>query len=221
MDDRHDAMTTTGSFNPLKTLLLPASQPGSITTAGRLLRRGQLVVYPTDTLYGVGAAAFDPAAIAALYAVKERPLAKGLPILLADAQALDRVARAVPAVAQPLIDRFWPGPLTLILPRRADLPANISPNDGIAVRVPDHAVSRAIIAAAGGAVATSSANLSGAPSARTAAAALAMLDSRVAAIVDDGPSPRGEASTILDCTCDPPRLIRPGPVSADQLPLAV
>ena len=113
-----------------------------------------------------------------------------------------------------------PGPLTLVLPRRPELPALLSPNENVAVRIPESEVARAVIRAAGGAVATSSANRSGEPGARTAGEALAALEGLVAAIVDGGPAEHGAASTIVDCTISPPRILRPGPLTLEELGLS-
>lgn len=201
----------------MKTEHLYAGQSGSIERAAGMLSEGKLVAFPTDTLYGVGADAFDETALAALFQVKGRSLEKGIPVLLADREHIDLVARKIPPYASELIERFWPGPLTLVVPRRMDLPANLSPNSNIAVRMPDHDVARALIRAAGGAVATTSANLSGAPAARDAGEALRALHGRVAAVVDAGPAPHGIASTIVDCTVDPPQILRRGALSAGEL----
>jgi L-threonylcarbamoyladenylate synthase len=113
--------------------------------------------------------------------------------------------------------RFWPGPLTLIVPLHPDLPANISPNDSIAVRIPDCEVARDLIRAAGGAVAATSANQSGQPPAQTGAEALAALDGLVTAVLDDGPTPGGVPSTIITFVDGQVRIIRAGPISADDL----
>ncbi|RMG92023.1 MAG: threonylcarbamoyl-AMP synthase [Chloroflexi bacterium] len=205
-------MTLTGI-----TQLLKSSEPTDLTKAAEYLRQGQLVVFPTDTVYGVGVSAFNPAAIDQLYAMKERPLSKGIPILISHTTALSRIVTHIPLEAMPLIHQFWPGPLTLILPRHPDLPENISPNKNVAVRVPDHPVARTLISAAGGAVATSSANISGQPPAQTAEDALKQLEGRVAAILDDGRSPGALPSTILDLTTPKPKILRHGPVSAQTL----
>lgn len=194
-----------------------AAAAGTIERAAALLNEGKLVVFPTDTLYGLGAAVFNEAAVAALYQVKGRSLEKGIPVLLADREHLHLVARDIPDTALALSERFWPGPLTIIVPRRADLPQTVSPNANVAVRIPDHEVARALIRAAGGALATTSANLSGAPAACTAQEALQMLQGRVAAVVDGGPAPQGMASSIIDCTVDPPQIVREGALAADRL----
>lgn len=206
-------------ITPLNTSYLRAGQPSAIKEAAAWLRRGFPVVFPTDTVYGVGVMPFEEAAIERLYAVKGRPASKGIPILLSDPVYLDLVAGAIPPTARSLIERFWPGPLTLIVPRAPGLPDLISPNDNIAVRIPDHSVARALIREAGGAVATTSANLSGQEPARTGEAARAALEGRVAVVLDDGPSPGDRPSTIVDCTGAQPVIARLGPLSAADLGL--
>ena len=203
----------------MTTRRLDAADPTAIATAADLLRRGLPVVLPTDTVYGVGVLPYDAAAVDRLYAVKGRPAEKGIPILLGDVADVAHVAGIIPPAAAVLMAHFWPGPLTLIVPRRPELPANLSPDDTIAVRVPDHAVTRALIRAAGGAVAATSANVSGQPPARAADEALLALGGRVAAVLDDGPSPGGVASTVVDCTVDPPVVRRVGPLAAADLGL--
>lgn len=199
-----------------RTRLLQAGAPGTIEEAAAAIRRGDLVVFPTDTVYGVGSSAFDDAAIRRLYAAKERPFHKSIPILLADPTDLDKVARDIPPVAAEWMARYWPGPLTLIVPKRPDLPPSLSENDTIAVRIPDSDVARAVIRAAGGAVAATSANRSGEPAAQTAVQARAALHGRVAIILDGGPTGQAQASTVVDCTGPAPRVLRQGPL---HLPL--
>jgi L-threonylcarbamoyladenylate synthase len=201
------------------TQLLDANNPDAISETAVYLQQGHLVIFPTDTVYGIGAAAYNFAAIDRLYAAKQRPSVKAIPILLADMADIWRVTTAIPAIAQGYMQQFWPGPLTLIVPKHPDLPANISDNAGIAVRIPACDVARAIIRAAGGAVATSSANLSGQPPAQTAQDAMAQLGEWVTAVLDNGPSPGGIASTIIDCTGATPKLVRPGPIHPQQLAL--
>ncbi|MCP4419752.1 MAG: threonylcarbamoyl-AMP synthase, partial [Chloroflexi bacterium] len=160
---------------------------------------------------------FIPAAIHAIFAAKQRPSNKSLPILLADMCDLPRVTRYVPTIAQQFINQYWPGPLTLILPKHPALPAEISDNDNIAVRVPNNPIARDIIRAAGGALAVTSANLSGHPATTTAAAALADLAGFVTAVVDDGPAPHTVPSTILDCSGDHLKILREGSISGQML----
>jgi len=201
----------------METLLFNAQQPDAVSQAAAWLGQGQLVAFPTDTVYGVGVAAFNAAAIERLYQAKKRPYSKGIPILLADPADLDKVSQNIPAAARRLMTRFWPGPLTLILPRHPHLPANISPNESIAVRIPDCDVARALIRAAGGAVAATSANQSGQPPAQTGVEALAALAGVVTAVLDDGPAPGGVPSTIVTFTEGNPRIIREGPITVTDL----
>lgn len=203
----------------METKLLDADQPGAIESAAQLLSRGFLVAYPTDTLYGVGANAVDQLAVESLYRAKRRPREKGIPILIADPSDLDKIVEEVPTIARQFINRYWPGPLTLILPKRAGLPAAISPNLGVATRIPDHDVARRLIASAGGTVATSSVNRSGEKPAQSAKAALTALKGSLAAVLDGGSVHYGQASTIVDCTSDPPRMVRDGPITASELGL--
>ncbi len=209
----------TAHSEPMTTLRLDAADPAAIDKVADLLRRGLPVVFPTDTVYGVGVLPFDAAALSKLYAAKGRAAEKGIPVLLGDVADVAHVAGVIPLAAAALMAHFWPGPLTLVVPRRAGLPANLSPDDTVAVRVPDHAVARALIRAAGGAVAATSANVSGQPPARSADEALAELDGRVAAVLDDGLSPGGVASTVVDCTSERPVVLRVGPLSAADLGL--
>lgn len=180
-------------------------------------RAGNLIVIPTDTLYGLACDAFNAAAVRTIYAAKQRPFNKPIPILLADSSDLQRVVRSVPRVAQTFISQYWPGPLTILLPKHPDLPAEISDNDSVAVRIPHSQVGRDIIRAVGGAMAVTSANLTGQAPAETAVDALNKLAGWVTAVVDDGPSPHAAASTILDCTGHELKILREGPISAQSL----
>lgn len=207
------------SYATHATRLLDGRLAADLAVAAELLQAGELVVFPTDTVYGVGGVAFDGAAIERLYAVKRRAPEKGIPILLAELDDLSRVSRDLPPSAMDLIERYWPGPLTLIVPRRETLPNVISPNDTVAVRIPDNAIARALIRAAGGALATTSANLSLEPPATSGAAAMAALGGAVAAVVDGGPTPGDVPSTIVDCTGRELRILRHGPISAAELGL--
>jgi L-threonylcarbamoyladenylate synthase len=201
----------------MQTERLDAEQPGAIKQAAEILKKGHIVAFPTDTLYGIGVDPFNPAAIERLYQVKGRAAEKGIPILLADTADLEKVTQNISTQAQALIEQYWPGPLTIIVPRHPRLPANISPNEGIAIRIPDHAVSRAFIRAVGGAVATSSANRSGEEPARDAAEAFQAMNGQIAAVLDGGRVQHGRASTVLDCMSDPPKLLREGPVTVKNL----
>ena len=185
----------------------------TLQRAAALIQSGEVVIFPTDTVYGIGCNPWDAAAIDKLYAAKERPEEKGLPILISDVADLAKLTtQTLSPKAQQLAETFWPGALTLILPRHPDLPANIAPGDTIAVRLPNLDTCRTLIRAAGGAVATSSANVSGMEPATSAEMAQTMLGRRVAAIIDGGPSTGGVPSTIIDCTGEKLRVLRDGPL---------
>ncbi len=203
----------------MQSKLLNADQTGAIEEAARLLKSGHLITFPTDTLYGVGADILNAQAIQQLYVAKGRSLKKGIPVLLSDIGKLEDIVRQTPDFALSLAQKYWPGPLTLILPKQDHIPGIISPDDNVAVRVPDNDVARKFIRSSGGAVATSSANRSGEPPALNAQEALAALGDSIAAVLDGGRVVLGVASTIVDCTISPPRILREGPLSSEDLSL--
>jgi L-threonylcarbamoyladenylate synthase len=184
-----------------------------IAEAVYVLRGGGLVAFPTDTVYGVGTCAFDAQAVERLYAAKERPPGKAIAILLARSQDVDLVAQEVPPVGRRLAAQFWPGPLTLVLARRAALPDVLASGGAtVAVRVPDHPLARALISALAAPLAATSANLSGQPDPVSADEVLAQLGGRIDLVLDGGPCPGGKPSTVIDLTVQPPALLRPGPI---------
>lgn len=198
----------------VETRVLPAYDTEAIREAVEILQRGGLVAFPTDTVYGVAAHGFQAQAIERLYEAKIRPRDKAIPLLLAGAEDLPRVARRVPEPARRLAVRFWPGGLTLVLPRAEDLPPVLTAGgDSVAVRVPDHPVALRLIRTVGAPLATTSANLSGGPNPVTAADVLRQLGGRIELILDGGTCPGGIPSTVLDLTVDPPRILREGPVN--------
>jgi L-threonylcarbamoyladenylate synthase len=199
----------------MRTLTLKADQPDALERAAQLLREHKLVAFPTDTVYGLGAMAFEVEDVAALYRAKDRPPEKAIAILLADQSMVDRVAEHVPDVARRLMAKFWPGALTLILPKRSGVPDTVSGGSTVGVRVPALDVTRRLLARTGP-LAVTSANRAGLPSPHTAAEVLEQLDGRIHAVLDGGPT-EGEPSTVLDCTTHLPSILRPGPVTEQQL----
>ncbi len=189
-----------------------------LARAAALLRAGELVAFPTDTVYGVGAVAWERDAVAKLYTAKLRAAEKPIPILLADPADLALVAQVVSDAALQLAERFWPGPLTLVVPRAERVPAEVTAGGAsVAVRIPDHELARALIRAAGAPLATTSANLSGGPSPATAEEVAAQLGGRIAMILDGGRCQGGVPSTVLDLTGPEPRLLRAGPITLEQV----
>ena len=200
-----------------------APSDAAVAAAARLLRRGALVAFPTETVYGLGADARNDRAVAAIFAAKSRPRFNPLIVHWASADtAADAVA--FDERAQHLARQFWPGPLTLVLPRRSasDISLLCSAGlDTLAVRVPAHPVAQRLLAAFAGPIAAPSANRSGAVSATTAAHVAESLGDRVALILDGGRSPIGLESTVLDLTGPQPVLLRPGGVTLEALEAAV
>jgi len=196
--------------------ILSAESAEAIQTAAETLRAGGLVVLPTDTVYGV-AAALDAAAVEQIFVAKKRPPERAIPVLLADRSGVELVALDFPEDAQRLADAFWPGPLTLALPRRPDLPPNLSPLSTVGVRVPNLPAARALIAAAGGALAVTSANRSDQPPACTVQSAARYLAEAVAVYLDGGPCRGGIPSTVVAFDEGELVIVRPGPISEDAL----
>ncbi len=201
-----------------ETRVYPATEEEGFAQAVRLLQAGEVIAFPTDTVYGVGCDLWQPEAIQRLFWVKQRPPHLAIPALVSDPEQVSQVADRLPASFRLLAERFWPGGLTIILPRRPQVPDILcAGGPTIAVRMPDHPLALRLIAALGGVLAATSANLSGRPSPSTAAEVLADLQGRIPLILDGGPSPDGVASTIVDLMADPPLLLRQGALTADVL----
>ncbi len=197
---------------------LDASQPQAIERAAAVLRAGGLVAFPTETVYGLGADASNPDAVARIFEAKGRPRAHPLIVHLADAAALDPWAARVPPLARRLAESLWPGPLTLVLPRHRRVPPAVTGGrDTVALRVPDHPVALALLRAFGGGIAAPSANRFGHVSPTTAAHVLADLGDAVDAVLDGGPCEVGVESTIVDMTGPTPRLLREGGVPVETV----
>jgi L-threonylcarbamoyladenylate synthase len=187
-------------------------------TALDVLRAGGIVALPTDTVYGIAIALDAPGGIEALFAAKRRPPDRGIVLLLADATQAPSIGQWPPAAAS-LAAAFWPGGLTLIVPQRPDVPLAATLTGGaatIGLRVPNHDAPRAL-AAALGPFPTTSANISGVPEARDAAAIVAQLGDAIALVLDGGPAHGGPASTIVDCTVEPPRILRAGAIPIEAV----
>jgi L-threonylcarbamoyladenylate synthase len=189
----------------------------AVEAASLAVQNGELVVLPTDTVYGVGADAFDPAAVRGLLTAKGRGRSMPPPVLIHAATTLDALAVKVPGYARALVEEFWPGPLTLVCHQQSSLQWDLGDTRGtVAVRMPDHEVALAILERTGP-LAVSSANKTGLPAATDADQATQMLGDVVAVVVDAGTSPGGEASTIIDATGRLPRVLRLGALTLDRL----
>jgi len=190
----------------------------AIAEAAELLRRGGLVAFPTETVYGLGANALNAEAVRGVFAAKGRPSTDPLIVHLAHVDGLTRVARDIPAVVRRLAEAFWPGPLTVIVPRHPDVPREVTAGfDTVAVRVPAHPVAQALLAAVGVPVAAPSANRFSRPSPTTAGHVYDELVGRIPLILDGGPASVGVESTIVDCTVAPPVIRRTGGVTVEAL----
>jgi L-threonylcarbamoyladenylate synthase len=196
--------------------------PGAedLSPAVHAILRGRLVAFPTETFYGLGANALDPEAVLRVFRAKGRPPAKPLLVLVDDVAAAEAIASPIPARARILMDRYWPGPLTLILPARPHLPAALTAGTGtVGVRVSSHPVARGLARAAGVPITAPSANRHGAPGPRTPADVLAGLGAVVDLVVDGGPAPGGPPSTLLDATVTPFRVVRAGVLTLEPTDL--
>lgn len=195
-----------------------APDPRVVARAAAVLRHGGLVAFPTETVYGLGANAEDAAAVRRIFTAKGRPADNPLIVHLATSADLPRVCATITPLARDLAERFWPGPLTLVLDAAPDLPAVTTGGlRTVAVRVPDHAVARAVIAAAGVPVAAPSANRSGRPSPTTAEHVAADLAERLDVLIDAGPTGVGVESTVVDARGDAPVIYREGAVTREHL----
>ena len=205
----------------MMTVVIAADQANALDKAAAAVEQGAVIGVPTDTVYGLVCLYNDAAAIDRLFAVKERPSHKALPVLLGDAEQASVVVRSArQAAAQALIERYWPGPLTLVLPARSHLPTALTAGgETVGVRLPAHQFLRAL-ARRVGPLASSSANRSGEPPCATPAAVLDQLDGRIPLLIDAGPAPLSQASTVLDLSEPQPKLLREGPIGPQELTAA-
>lgn len=204
----------------MKTEILSTQHPEALAHALAVLQNGGLVAFPTDTVYGVAANPFNPAAIERLYEAKIRETNKAIAVLIGDLDQIPLIAREVTDSANRLARRFWPGALTLIVPRVQSLPDVLSSSSSIGLRMPDHAFALALLQRAGP-LATTSANLSGGANTTTAAEVLAQLDGRIELLLDGGKTPGGVPSTVVECTQTEIKILRQGAITADQIQIVL
>ena len=197
---------------------LTASIQNQVEQAITILKQGGIVACPTDTVYGMGAAINIESAVERVFQIKGRPHSRALPILLAEKYQIAEVAKIVPPLARRLADRFFPGALTIVLPK-ADSVSNIvtGGRKTIAIRIADHPIPIAVVRGLGVPIVGTSANLSGSPSALTAEEVRAQLGDRVDMIINGGKCPGGWESTIIDLSGETPRILRQGPISMEEL----
>lgn len=200
----------------METTVLPTNHEDAIPHAMQVLMLGGLVAFPTDTVYGVGALAFDAEAVESIYAAKDRPVEKAIPVLIGGPEDLEKVTAELSPMAAKLAARFWPGPLTLVVSKHPDLPHVISAAPTVGVRVPDHPVARALLQAAGP-MAVTSANISGEVSPKTVEEVSRQLSGRIPLILDGGETPGGVPSTVVDCLGTEPVILREGPIPLREI----
>ena len=200
----------------MDTKILSMSDPHALALAIDLLTGGQLVAFPTDTVYGLGALVFDENAVSSIYDVKGRGVDKAIPILIGDFEQLTRVTTGVNSLCQKLARRFWPGPLTVVVPRHQSIPDAVTPYPTVGVRIPDFDITRDLLRLTGP-LAVTSANLSGESSPSTAYGVEAQLGGLIPLILDGGVTPGGTPSTVVDCTQGEPKILREGPITFEQI----
>ena len=203
----------------MNTLLIREINPSALEQCGALIRQGELVCFPTETVYGLGANALDAKAVAKIFQTKNRPADNPLIAHISDFEMIGQVASSIPEDMKELTDLFWPGPLTIVLPRREDLPSIVSAGlDTVAVRCPDHPIAAALIRAAGVPIVAPSANLSGRPSPTCLSHCQEDLTGKIAAIIDGGDCSIGVESTVLLPLGERRvKVLRPGGVTVDML----
>lgn len=195
-----------------------APEQGALARAAETIRAGGIVVLPTDTLYGLAADPFSERAVRRLFAIKSRPSARAVPLIAADAAQIEAQLGGLPPLARVLAARFWPGPLTLLVPAPETLAAGIAGGTGrVGVRVPDQAVARGVCRASGRLLTATSANISGRAATDDPAAVAASLGAEVDMMLDAGQTRGGPPSTIVDVTGDEPSLVRDGAISWDTV----
>ena len=182
-----------------------------------ILQKGGVIAFPTDTVYGLGADAFNSVAVEKIYQIKNRPEHLQLPLLIADMEQLAAVADPIPEIAQLLASRFWPGGLTLVLPKAVSVPAHVAPGPTIAVRIPDHPVCMALVQRLGNPIIGTSANISGQPAALTAQEVGQQLGEKIDFIINGGKCTGGKESTVVDATDESLTILRQGIIPSGEI----
>jgi L-threonylcarbamoyladenylate synthase len=200
----------------MKTELISTDHPVVLQHAVDILKNGGLVAFPTDTVYGLAALPFQSEFIERLYTAKGRNSHRAIGILLGDRSQLKQVARDIPRDAIKLAAYFWPGPLTMVLPRQHQLPSVLSSEPTIGIRIPNHPFALGLLRLVGP-LAVTSANISDQPSTNTAHEVMEQLNGRIHLVIDGGRSPGGVPSTVLDCTSENLTILREGPITWEDI----
>ncbi len=198
------------------TELIPENYNQALEIATVTLQNGGLIAFPTDTVYGLACDAFNTVAIEEIYQIKGRDFAKAIPIMVGEFDQILKVAEVVDERSKILIDHFWPGALTVILPKRQELPYRVSQSSTIGIRMPDHPFCLDLLRKTGP-LAVTSANLSGNPDALSANDVIRQLNEKIQIIIDGGKSTGGMPSTIVDCSMRPARIIREGAIQSAEI----
>ena len=204
----------------METVVVKADNDTAIPLALETLRSGNLVAFPTDTVYGLAADPFNISAIIKLFESKGREYNKAIAILVGSMEQVDLIAENFTENAKKLTARFWPGGLTVIVPKRKDIPDLLSSNQSIGIRMPDHEVALKLLQQFGP-LATTSANISGGPNSHNAADVLQQLNNRIPLVLDGGECPGGTPSTVVDCTIEQLHIMRFGPITEEQMEAAI
>jgi L-threonylcarbamoyladenylate synthase len=206
--DKHHAILTLRKMSVLQR---------EIRKGVKILRKGGVIAFPTDTVYGLGTDAFNSAAVERIYEIKNRPKCQQFPLLIADVKQLIILAEPIPEITWLLATRFWPGGLTLVLSKKHSLPAWLASGPTIAVRVPNHPVCLALIKGLGNPITGTSANVSGQPAALTAEEVGQQLEGKIDLLINGGKCPAGKESTIVDITRKPPMILREGIIPSHEV----
>jgi L-threonylcarbamoyladenylate synthase len=204
----------------METVVVKADNDNAMPLALETLRSGNLVAFPTDTVYGLAADPFNITAIIKLFESKGREYNKAIAILVGNLKQVDLIAENFTENARKLTAKFWPGGLTVIVPKRKDIPDLLSSNQSIGIRMPDHPVALKLLQQFGP-LATTSANISGGPNSHNAADVLQQLNNRIPLVLDGGECPGGTPSTVVDCTIEQLHIMRFGPITEEQMEAAI
>ncbi len=200
----------------MKPIIINIDDPIALVTAVSHVKQGGILVFPTDTVYGLGCSLFNPLSILNLYEIKGRDSAKAIAVLVADLDQFAKVGRIISSGASKLASRFWPGALTLVVEKHSNIPTELSNLTTVGIRMPDHTFARDLILEVGP-MAVTSANLSGQTSGTTISQILIQFGEQIPLLIDGGISSGGQPSTVVDCTQSKPVILRDGPITQEQI----